>query len=76
MSEKQNEKISTGHLVEKLRLMGHTGGILTGDRIRTILLSADRLEELDERVSIMMETSDPQGTIYPITFPEVTGHES
>ena len=76
MSEKQNEKISTGHLVEKLRLMGHIGGILTGDRIRTILLSADRLEKLDERVAIMMETSDQQNIIYPITVPEVRGNES
>lgn len=35
--------------------MADAGGMLTRDRIRTVIESADRLEDLDERVAIMME---------------------
>lgn len=46
----------TNKLIHKLRLMADAGGMLTRDRIRVIIESADRLEELDERIAIMTET--------------------
>ena len=46
----------TTKLIHKLRLMADAGGMLTRDRIRVLIESADRLEELDERVAIMYET--------------------
>ena len=45
----------TTTLIHKLRLMADAGGVLTRDRIRVIIETADRLEELDERVAIMTE---------------------
>ena len=42
-------------LIHRLRLMADSGGMLTRDRIKTIIEAADRLEELDERVAIMAE---------------------
>lgn len=45
-------------LIHKLRLMADSGGVLTRDRIRVVIESADRLEELDERVAIMLEGSE------------------
>lgn len=45
----------TDKLIYRLRLMANSGGMLSRDRIRTVIESADRLEELDERVAIMME---------------------
>jgi len=49
------QRTPTVTLVHKLRLMADAGGMLTRDRIRTVIESADRLEDLDERVAIMME---------------------
>lgn len=48
----------TNKLIHKLRLMADAGGVLTRDRIRVIMETADRLEDLDERVAIMSETED------------------
>lgn len=42
-------------LVHKLRLMADAGGMLTRDRIRVLMESADRIEDLDERIAIMAE---------------------
>lgn len=42
-------------IIHRLRLMADAGGILTRDRIKTLLEAADRMEDLDERVAIMME---------------------
>lgn len=42
-------------LVHKLRLMADSGGMLTKDRLRVIIESADRLEDIDERIAIMTE---------------------
>ena len=42
-------------LIHKLRLMADAGGMLTRDRIRVLIESADRMEELDERIAIMTE---------------------
>lgn len=52
----------TDKLIHKLRLMADAGGVLTRDRIRVVIESADRLEDLDERIAIMTETQggDPQ----------------
>lgn len=48
----------TNKLIHKLRLMADAGGVLTRDRIRVIMETADRLEDLDERVAIMSECKE------------------
>lgn len=50
----------TTTLIHKLRLMADVGGMLTRDRIRVIIESADRMEDLDERVAIMSECKEDQ----------------
>lgn len=55
MSNKLGQPTHTTALIHRLRLMADSGGMLTRDRIKTIIESADRLEELDERVAIMTE---------------------
>ena len=75
---KLKPKIPTEELIKRLRLMGTTGGMLTRDRIDAVLQASDRLEELDERVDIMMETENAQGfnVFHAIPhFSEVTKHE-
>lgn len=49
------QRTPTDKLIHRLRLMADAGGVLTRDRLRTVMESADRLEELDERVAIMYE---------------------
>lgn len=49
------QRTPTDKLIHKLRLMADAGGMLSRDRIRTVIEAADRLEELDERVAIMEE---------------------
>lgn len=49
----------TNKLIYKLRLMADAGGMLTRDRLRVVIEAADRLEDLDERVAIMMEGNKP-----------------
>ena len=79
---KPKPRIETDQLIKRLRLMGSAGGMLTKDRINAVLQAADRLEELDERVDIMMEQEkaqeNPQGfnVFYGIPHPEVTKYES
>lgn len=51
----------TNKLIHKLRLMADAGGVLTRDRLRIVIESADRLEELDERVAIMEEGNNLYG---------------
>lgn len=48
----------TSKLIHKLRLMADAGGMLTRDRIRVIIESADRMEDLDERIAIMTECEE------------------
>lgn len=55
MSQKLGQPTPTAQLIHRLRLMADAGGMLTRDRIRTLIESADRMEELDERVAIMAE---------------------
>lgn len=57
----------TVKLIHRLRLMADAGGMLTKDRIRTIIESADRLEEIDERIAIMAEGNNTSLT--PDMFP-------
>ena len=46
---------ATNKLIYRLRLMAGAGGMLTRDRLKTISEAADRLEDYDERISIMLE---------------------
>lgn len=41
--------------------MADAGGMLSRDRMRTVIEAADRLEELDERVAIMHEGNNMPG---------------
>ncbi len=56
MTKGLGQRTPTDKLIHRLRLMADAGGNLTRDRIKVIIESADRLEELDERVAIMTET--------------------
>lgn len=58
MKDGLGQRTPTSKLIHKLRLMADAGGVLTRDRLRVVIEAADRLEELDERVAIMMEGSD------------------
>ena len=51
MSKGIGNPTPTKTLVHRLRLMADSGGILTRDRIRTIIEAADRLEEQDEKIT-------------------------
>ena len=46
MSKGLGQPTPTQTLVHRLRLMADSGGMLTRDRIRTVIEAADRLEEL------------------------------
>ena len=60
MSKGIGIRTPTDTLIHKLRLMADSGGVLTRDRVKVVIESADRLEELDERVAIMMEGNNIQ----------------
>ena len=68
----------TDKLIHRLRLMADSGGMLTKNRIRDIIESADRMEELDERVAIMSETEGQGFNVFRDIphYPEVTKHET
>lgn len=55
MSHVSGNPTPTTKLIYRLRLMADSGGMLTRDRIRVVMESADRLEQLDERIAIMSE---------------------
>lgn len=57
---KQKPLIPTNKLISRLRLMASAGGMLTKDRIEAIAQAADRLEDLDERVAIMLEGKESE----------------
>ena len=67
MSQKLGQRTPINTLIHRLRLMADVGGVLTRDRVRTIIEAADRLEELDERVAIMAEGNNTSLT--PDMFP-------
>ena len=58
MKDGLGQRTPTSKLIYKLRLMADAGGVLTRDRLRVVIEAADRLDELDERVAIMMEGSN------------------
>lgn len=58
MAKGIGQRTPTDKLIHKLRLMADAGGMLTRDRIKTVIESADRMEELDERIAIMSETEE------------------
>ena len=45
------QRTPTDTLIHRLRLMADAGGVLTRDRKRTVIEAADRLDELNDRVS-------------------------
>lgn len=51
---------TTDELIHRLRLMADSGGVLTRDRIRTVMDAADRLEEMDEKIAFMTEGWKPE----------------
>ena len=53
--------IPTSKLVSRLRLMVGAGGMLTRDRLAVITQAADRLEDYDERIAIMLEGNNITG---------------
>lgn len=57
MTKGLGERTPTDKLIHRLRLMADAGGSLSRDRIKTIIESADRMEEMDERIAIMSETT-------------------
>lgn len=54
-------RTSTMALIHRLRLMADAGGMLSRDRIRIVIEAADRLEELDERIAVMMTEVNKDG---------------
>ena len=77
---KQKPLIPTAHLIKRLHLMADVGGMLTRDRLEAVRQAADRLEQFDERLSIMteMENKDNIGfnVFHDMTHVEVTSDES
>ena len=57
-------------LIYRLRLMAGAGGMLTRDRIKTVMEAADRLEEFDERIAIMMESASEDNPMDADAFQE------
>lgn len=57
---KVKPQINTNELIRRLRLMASAGGMLTKDRIEAVRQAADRLEEFDERIAIMMEGGESE----------------
>lgn len=53
--------IPTDKLISRLRLMAGAGGMLTRDRLKTITEAADRLEDYDERIAIMLDGNNLTG---------------
>ena len=53
-------QINPNELIRRLRLMASAGGMLTKDRIEAVRQAADRLEEFDERIAIMMEGGESE----------------
>ena len=65
----------TDKIVSRLRLMAGAGGMLTRDRLMTVTLAADRLEDLEERIAIMTEQENA-GNVNKINFPIYGGHKT
>lgn len=50
------QRTPTGTLIRRLRLMADSGGMLTKDRIRTVIEAADRIEEQEQVIHGHTET--------------------
>lgn len=61
MNKVSGNPTPTSKLISRLRLMAGAGGMLTRDRIRTLVESADRLEDYDERIAIILEGNNMIG---------------
>lgn len=75
MSNVSGNPMPTETMVHRLRLFADAGGMLTRDRRDLIIQTADRLEELDERVAIMTEQENAEN-IGKIEFPIYGGHKA
>ena len=67
MKHNLGQPTPTTTLIHRLRLMADAGGVLTKDRIRTIIETADRLEDFDERIAIM--AADQNTSLNDYMFP-------
>lgn len=74
MNKVSGNPMPTDKIVSRLRLMAGAGGMLTRDRLMTVTLAADRLEELDERIAIMTEQENTENA-NKIDFPIYGGHK-
>ena len=74
MSKVSGNPMPTGTMVHRLRLFADAGGNLTRDRRDLVIMAADRLEELDERVSIMTEQENAKN-VSKIDFPIYGGRK-
>lgn len=54
------EPVETSKIIHRLRLMAESGGMLTKDRVKTIIQAADRMEDMQERIDIMTECEEKQ----------------
>ena len=68
MNKVSGNPMPTDKIVSRLRLMAGAGGMLTRDRLMTVTLAADRLEDLEERVAIMTEQENAENA-NKIDFP-------
>lgn len=74
MNKVSGNPMPTDKIVSRLRLMAGAGGMLTRDRLMTVTLAADRLEDLEERVAIMTEQENAENA-NKIDFPIYGGHK-
>ena len=56
MSKGIGNPTPTQTLIHRLRLMADAGGMLSRDRIRTVIEAADRLEDLNEQIISMSDS--------------------
>lgn len=75
MDKVSGNPMPTDKIVSRLRLMAGAGGMLTRDRLMTVTLAADRLEDMEERIAIMTE-QDNAGNENKIDFPIYGGHKA
>lgn len=75
MNKVSGNPMPTDKIISRLRLMAGAGGMLTRDRLMTVTLAADRLEDLEERVAIMTEQENAENG-NKIDFPIYGGHKA
>lgn len=75
MNKVSGNPIPTEKMIHRMRLFADVGGMLSRDRRDLIVQAADRLEELDERISIMTEQENAEN-VSKINFPIYGGHKA